>query len=741
MSVARVVVDIASRSLSEPFDYEVPQHLQATARVGCPVAVDFGNRTAVGYIADVADTSQVEHLKPLRDVMGEPLFDCVSASIADWIAREYVCPLSEALRLFLPPGGTPRVLRDDDGTWRLKPPRVGHIERRWVSLVPDSGYRPPANAHLQRLLLTALAEGPVAVSELAAEFGAVSSAIKRLVQVGAVIVESRCARRAPDAYVRSAPRPAHLTRGQQEALDAIVASDPGHAVVLDGVTGSGKTEVYLQAIERTLDEGRQAIVLVPEISLTPQTVGRFRARFGDDIAVLHSRLGAGERFDEWERIRRGEGRVVVGARSALFAPVRNVGLIVIDEEHEGSYKQGSAPRYHARDVAARLASERRAVLVLGSATPSMESLQRCEAGEWRRLVLPDRATGAPLPDVHVVDMAAEFQAGHRSMFSRPLAQALAECAAARDKAVLLLNRRGYASFVLCRECGHVPTCDSCSTSLTYHDTTKSLVCHHCGSSRLMPGTCPVCESPFLRVFGAGTQRVESELRSLLPEVPVVRMDADTTTGKGGHERQLAAFEAAPYGILIGTQMVAKGLDYPEVTLVGVLNADTTLHMPDFRAGERTYQLLAQVAGRAGRGTRVGRVIVQTYWPAHSAIVAASTHDPSPLVAEERQTRAELEYPPFGRLANVLVTSPDDRAARQHAEALAAAIVSRLPEGWSLLGPSRAPLARIKRAYRWHVLLKAPAGAPISRVVSDAIAESGRAEGVTVAPDVDPVDLL
>jgi len=741
LSVAEVIIDIPTRALSEPFDYAVPDDLHSAARTGCAVAVPFGPRTVVGYIVGLKASSRIGNLKSLTAVLGEPLFDDVSAASASWIAHEYVCPLSEALRLFLPPGGTPTVVRDASGAWVLRPPRIGHIERRWVRAIADSGYEPPSNARLQHAVLAAVAEGPVSVAELTAEIGTVSSAIRRLEQVGAVVVENRQERRAPGGAARPAVRPARLTGGQAEALHAIEQAQAGAVIVLDGVTGSGKTEVYMQAIERVLDQGRGAIVLVPEISLTPQTVGRFRTRFGDRIAVLHSRLAAGERFDEWERIRTGRARVAIGARSALFAPVHDVGLIIIDEEHEASYKQGSAPRYHARDVGAHLARERAAVLVLGSATPSFESLHHCASGAWTRIELPERATGASLPEVRVVDMAAEFQAGHRSMFSRPLIEALRTCTDEGGKAVLLLNRRGYASFVLCRECGHVPTCDSCSTSLTYHETNRRLVCHHCGASRPMPGACPACSSPYLRVFGAGTQRVEAELRAALPSVPVVRMDADTTAGKGGHERRLAQFEAAPTGVLVGTQMVAKGLDYPEVTLVGVLNADTTLHMPDFRSAERTYQLIAQVAGRAGRGTNVGHVIVQTYWPNHPAIRAAASHDVSGLLAQETADRSELGYPPFGRLANILVTSPDDLAARRHADAIASALSPRMPDDWQLLGPSRAPLARIKRAYRWHLLVKGPPEADLPVVVSAALDAVSSTDGVSVAPDIDPVDLL
>jgi primosomal protein N' (replication factor Y) len=422
--------------------------------------------------------------------------------------------------------------------------------------------------------------------------------------------------------------------------------------------------------------------------------------------------------------------------------VRNLRLIVIDEEHESSYKQGSSPRYHARDVAAKLADLNRATLVLGSASPSMEAIERCSSGEWTHVRLTERVAGRGLPAVEVVDMAAEFESGHRSMFSRPLISALEACVTAGDKAVLFLNRRGFASFLLCRECGFVPTCESCSTSLTYHEVGGVLACHHCGARRSVPAACPACGSPYLRQFGAGTQRVESELRSLMPGLPVVRMDADTTSGKGGHERALATFEGIQGpAALLGTQMIGKGLDYPDVTVVGVISADTSLHLPDFRAAERTYQMLEQVAGRAGRGEHSGVVIIQTYWPDHPAILAAAKHDSTGFYERERTLRAELGYPPFGRLANVLVWGRDRNAVADSATALAERIEQTLPEGFRSLGPSPAPLERLKGTWRWHVLVKGPAGGDVASLAASAVATVPRARGVLLAVDVDPTDLL
>lgn len=747
MPVARVVVDVPSRAIDRPFDYAIPDHL-AHIDVGSCVLVDFANRPAIGYVVGIVSGSEFTQLKDVAAHLDQDLFDVEAARVSSWVANEYLCPLSEAVKLFTPPGGTPRAVRteSEEGgvTWTLERPGVGPVDDRWASLAPAaSSFVPKRSAHLQRAILDALAEGPVRVAELTADLGGVSGSLKALERAGAVTVESRRRFRDLAAKVRDDVTHAALTEGQTSALDAISRSSAqgGGVVVVDGVTGSGKTEVYLRAIDRVLPAGKTACVLVPEISLTPQTVGRFRARFGDKVAVLHSRLSAGERFDQWDRVRSGDAQVVVGARSALFAPLKGLGIVVIDEEHEPSYKQSSSPRYHAREVAERLCAEHGAVLVLGSASPSFETLQRCRDGSWTHVRLPERVSGRSMPVVEVVDLAGEFASGNRGMFSRALLRALEETRDSRGKAVLFLNRRGFASFVLCRECGHVPSCESCSSSLTYHDVNPSLRCHHCGVIRPLPAVCPQCGSPYLRQFGAGTQRVHAELESSLPGWPVVRMDADTTKGKGAHERLLAEFEALDSGVLLGTQMIAKGLDYPDVTLVGVITADVTLNLPDFRAGERTFQLLEQVAGRAGRGAIPGRVIVQTYWPQHPAVCYAARHDIDGYFDSESQARRELGYPPFGRLVNVHVWGRAAHAVEHQAERVADALRSAGDPRMQVLGPSPSPLSRLKGVHRWHVLVKGDAGADLPAAVGASLGRIKPVAGVTIVADVDPVDLL
>lgn len=548
----------------------------------------------------------------------------------------------------------------------------------------------------------------------------------------------------------SAAEPPPLTGPQQEALAEIkrrlALPQPG-TCLLYGVTGSGKTEVYLHAIAAVLEQGRQALVLVPEIALTPQMIGRFRARFGAQVAVLHSALGTGERFDEWRHVQAGEASIVVGARSAVFAPFTNLGLIVLDEEHETSYKQDESPRYHARDVAAWLAERHGALLMLGSATPALETFTRARQGEIGLLRLPERVAGQALPDMTLVDLRAELQAGHRGVISRALRASLARCLEAGGQAILFLNRRGYSTFVLCRTCGHTVSCPDCELALTYHQGQTHLTCHWCGHTEPAPQTCPACGSQAIRYFGAGTQRVEEELQALFPAVPMARLDVDTTRRKGAHEEILAAFGRGETRVLIGTQMVAKGLDFPGVTLVGVIAADTALHFPDFRAAERTFQLLTQVAGRSGRGRAAGHVVIQTYNPEHYAIAEACRHDYEAFYAQESEIRRELGYPPWAELIKFVVSAADAGAAVEEAGRLAAAL-RRAGDPAAVLGPVAAPLARLRGQYRQQLLLRGRERAELRRQAERGLAcwrdeerPVRQAADVRVTVDVGPQSML
>lgn len=798
MKLAQVILDIPTQALDTPYTYAVPEGgLFAAAldgagdeegaaacqdyavEVGAAVLVPFGHRQAIGFVVSMGECGQPGgsdwpegvdpgKLKPIVRAVSRPYFDEEGAACAQWLSERYIAPLSACVRLFTPPGGVARMVRGRDGRWRFEQPVVGEVDDRWVVPGPElSSFAPRKNAVKQAQVVEAVRGGEVRVAELAAQFGAVSAALKTLESKGVVRIEHRRRMRgmavergsdsATDCNRSHVPtKKPQLTGGQAEALQAIEracdAAD-GRVVLVDGVTGSGKTEVYLQAIERVLAQGRTACVLVPEISLTPQTVGRFRGRFGDTVAVMHSRMSAGERFDQWDFIRSGAARVVVGARSALFTPLSNVGLYVIDEEHEGSYKQDSAPRYHARDVAVWMARRSGAAVVLGSATPSIEALYQCAKNPlWEQVCLPERANGRPLPEVRVVDMAREFAEGSRSMFSAALVRGLQEELSCGRKVVLLLNQRGFAKFLLCRECGFVPKCPHCDTSLTYHERGNFLTCHHCGYREATPPVCPKCKSPYLKKFGAGTQRVEDELRVLLdgmegvgPEVPIVRMDADTTSGKGAHQRLLDQFAAADAAVLLGTQMIAKGLDFDDVTLVGVINADTQLQLPDYRAHERTFDLIEQVAGRAGRAELAGRVLVQTYESDAAPIRAAARYDRAMFLKDELPKRRLLGYPPYVRMANVLVWGAHEQdvasLAKEIQRDLDEAVRTWGGDGWSVLPATACVLAKLRNTYRWHVVVKCPADADVSSVLLPYFRKRKPDKWVNVAVDVDPDDLL
>ena len=784
--------------------------------VGCAVLVPFGHRQAVGFVVSLTECGEpggpawpqglrAEKLKAIIRAVSRPYFDEEGAACAQWLSERYIAPLSQCVRLFTPPGGVPRMVRSREGYWRLEQPAVGEVDDRWVLPGPAlDGFEPRKNAVKQAEIVAALRGGELRVAELTAEFGAVSAPLKALEKKGVIRIEHRRRLRGvpspsvilsersepkdprgpqpaparyapeaptgPNAPVRHVPEasatptaPAFtpspkppLTAGQADALaaiDAARARGAGEVVLVDGVTGSGKTEVYLQAIEGALAQGRTACVLVPEISLTPQTVGRFRGRFGDTVAVMHSRMSDGERYDQWDFIRSGAARVVVGARSALFTPLANVGLYIIDEEHEGSYKQDSAPRYHARDVAVWMARRSGAAVVLGSATPAIETLHACAKDpRWHQVLLPERANGRPLPAVRVVDMARVFASGSRSMFSGALSTALREELSAGRKAVLLLNQRGFAKFLLCRECGFVPTCPSCDTSLTYHERGNFLICHHCGYRQPTPPVCPECGSPYLKKFGAGTQRVEDDLRVLLdgmpgvgPSVPIIRMDADTTSGKGAHQRLLEEFAAADAAVLLGTQMIAKGLDFEDVTLVGVINADTMLKLPDYRAAERTFDLIEQVAGRAGRAALPGRVLVQTYEADAAPIRAAAAHDRAVFLRDELPKRKILGYPPYVRIANILLWGKDEPAVRAAAQQLQQGVAQAVCDfggaGWCVLAAVPCVLAKLQGAYRWHIVVKCPPADDLSAALLPYFRARTPDPRVHVAVDIDPNDLL
>ncbi len=603
------------------------------------------------------------------------------------------------------------------------------------------------------LQVLAAAEGDVDVTALRRRAGISDSVLRALVGKGLISIVRRESYRESYTELPEEKAPQHtLTVHQRQALDRIsgaIEESRFEVFLVHGVTGSGKTEVYLRAIEKTLRAGRQAIVLVPEISLTPQMVTRFRARFSDQVAVFHSGLSAGERYDAWRRMQDGSFRIAVGARSAVFAPLKNVGLIVVDEEHVDSYKQTAAqPRYHARDVAIMRGQRAGAVVLLGSATPSLESFQNVRLGKYIRCSLPERVDGLPLPPVEIVDMCREKQEENWGIFSRALVEKISERLQRREQIILFLNRRGFSTCIRCQECGYMMTCPHCDITLTYHSQDLTVKCHYCGYRRKAPDACPSCGGPHIRFRGTGTQRVESELAELFPQARILRMDRDTTRRKGSHLRILERFRKGLADILLGTQMIAKGLDFPRVTLVGVLMADVGLNMPDFRSAERTFQTITQVAGRAGRSALGGEVLVQTHAPEEDAIRMARGHDYAAFAERELAGRRPLGYPPFGKLQLWLLRSTDPNRVESAAEKAAGMLrqqARRLNlERIQVLGPAPAPLGRIRGQHRWQLLLKGDGAAALRQLARAVIEGSGRWPpwpGVRVSIVVDPVEML
>lgn len=733
-SIARVEPLTTARALRGPFDYRIPSGMERVD-VGTMLVVPFGRRRILGVVVEVASSSELPPERLVEPVSAlEQGVPAELVRLGLWIAEDCCSTPARGLALVLPPG---------TGTARAAAP-AARTRELLVAEVTGAGWEAVAGAgdvrlgSIQRRVLESLLGGPASAAELSASCGADHSTLRRLADRGLIQLQRRSIRReladvelgsGSHIDVRASERPA-LTDAQQSALDALLPALSARVherFLLHGVTGSGKTEVYLRAAAAALEQDRSAIVLVPEIALTPQTARRFRERFGDRVAVLHSRLGLGERYDEWQRLRKGEASVCVGPRSAVFAPVRDLGLIVIDEEHDSAYKHEGDPRYDARRVAERRAELTGSVLLCGSATPRPESWLRTH-----RLELPERVDNQRLPPVELLDMRDIHHALHRRT-----REALDEVKREGAKAIVLVNRRGWSPFVDCRGCGRAWICPHCDVSLTFHREagTQRLLCHHCGHREPVPHACPNCSSTAVARHGTGTQRLEAELQAALAPMPVFRLDTDAARRKGGIAELLRRFEQAESGILIGTQMVAQGHDFPEVSLAVVQDADATLRFPDFRAEERTFSLVAQLAGRSGRSERGGRVLVQTLLPESACLQHAARHDASSFMSAELQRREALSYPPYAELIEVTTSAESQTAADEGLLRVKEALDPNLP----VLGP--APLFRIKDRYRSRLLIKAqerlPAVAAVRTALARAITQRKSSSGVKFSVDVDP----
>lgn len=731
-----------------PYDYSIPAELEKSVKQGVRVEVPLGrgNRKMTGYCIEVigpfhplAKTVNPQKLKPISVVLdARPLINEKLLGLANWISDYYVCPLGQVIDTIVPPS-----VRSNAGT----------REMMFLSLSKElaNGIPPSMKlTELQKSILSTLA-GSVqdwTTNELAETVGCTQGPISTLRKRGLIVTTTRRVQQQTHEIPReNRMEDLVLNQEQQVALDRItehINNDTHRTFLMHGVTGSGKTEVYIRAIQKIVEFGRQAIVLVPEISLTPQTRQRFRARF-DRVAVLHSHLTAAQRAWHWQQIAAGNVQVIVGARSAIFAPTPNLGLIVLDEEHDGSFKQDKAPRYHARDVADWRARNEGVPLVLGSATPSLETWHRSKLGTYEKLSLKKRVLDLPLPDVATIDLRVDFGGKKRfGPISQKLRAEINQAIKEGGQVILLLNRRGFSTRIQCPSCGNVETCPDCSIPLTHHAEGNKAVCHYCDHQIPEPKRCSDCKNPSIRFSGLGTQRLEANVTAMFPDAAVMRMDTDTMRKPGSHEKALARFRSGEIQILLGTQMIAKGLDFPNVTLVGVINADTALHLPDFRASERSFGLVTQVAGRTGRGEKGGRVLVQTFNPENEAIDAATRHDYIGFSENELPNREDHNYPPFGFQARIVIRSEIQSKAEQMADHIAEQIeISSvdLETDVTVLGPAPAPVEKLRGKFRYHMLLSSNVEDALQKVIRRAQTKVKSIDDVQWIVDIDPQDML
>ncbi len=733
MATARVLIDGPSELV---FDYAIPAGLNVQA--GCRVRIPLRRKSSTGTVLSVEEGPPgdfaLRELESLIDPL--PLVTPVLLKTGRWIANYYGCSLESVVRSLIP-----ESVRSEENSAKTR--RIAVLDTEPSAEVLEKLSKKAPRQHVILTLIASTPDKRLAVSDLGEGS---SPSLKALEKQGLLRIEIEDVRRDPEAdgveeVLES--QPLTLNPEQAAALEVVVASihNPQSPILLLGVTGSGKTEVYLQAAQHALDLGKTVLVLVPEISLTPQTVRRFKARFAsmqEQVAVLHSHLSQGERFDEWHRIRNGIARIVIGARSAVFAPLPDLGLILVDEEHETSYKQENPPRYQGRDVAVLRAAFEPCAIVLGSATPSLESWHNTQTGKYQLVRLDQRADGQSMPLVRVVDMKLESakHKGNTTFLSDKLRTALEQRLEKGEQSILFLNRRGFARSLQCPKCGHVCQCPHCAVSLTYHRTDDRLVCHVCGHQAVVPRKCPECKDPAIILQGYGTQKVEEVLAKVLPTAKFARIDADAMRRKNALRDTLNAFKAHKIDILIGTQMIAKGLHFPNVTLVGILNADVGLHVPDFRAGEHTFQLLTQVAGRAGRGDLEGEVIIQTFTPHSPSVQYARKHDFDGFSEQELEFRRMLKFPPYSHFAVLTARSTHERRAEFTTQTLHLRLKENLPESISLGDPVPSPLVRSHGQFRFQITLRAPSARVLTRHVQGVLERTSLPEDVTVVFDMD-----
>lgn len=742
-SAARYAEVAVPLHVFQTFTYKLTPEQSAQAEIGARLVVPLGRNVITAYIVGLldqhpADLSEVDIKDAQSLVDSAPVCSPEILQLARWVADYYACPLGEVIKAALPPGMAPSLTRS--GADSFVKPKL----RRFVRLL--NANEPKLTDAQRRVIATLESDGPMQLQSLLQAAAVSASTISSLEKKGLVETYAEAIRRDPLSHDLGLESTDHtLTAAQASVLEQIeqqMNSEAYSAFLLHGVTGSGKTEIYMRAMDKALKRGRSAMMLVPEIALTPVFSRNLRARFGDQVAIFHSSLQKGERFDEWTRVRNGDARVVIGTRSAVFAPVTNLGLIVVDEEHESSYRQQESPYYNARDVAIVRAQKESATVVLGSATPSLESFHNARKGKYQLLTLPERIAARPMATARIVDMRTVF-ARHAKprVFSDELLEAIRETHERQEQSIILLNRRGYSSFILCRSCGETIQCRNCDVTLTYHRSERVIVCHYCNHREPVPRVCPSCGKKYIYYVGEGTEQIEEMLKLLFPALRVARIDRDTTARRKVFEQSLADFSAGRIDTLVGTQMLAKGHDFPNVTLVGVVSVDAGLALPDFRSAERTFQLITQVAGRAGRGDRPGRVLIQTYHPYHYALRHACAQDYEGFYDEEVRYRQNHSYPPFVALASLLVHGPDLGRVRSDSLELRKQLdLANQDRKCRILGPAPAPLSRLKGEHRFQLLIKSRSRKNL-REVADAALKAVTINLRSINLEIDPVSIM
>ena len=749
--VAEIILNSNAKELNRVFDYNIPETMFYKAMVGSRVFVQFGNRKQLeeGFIIGIKESSEFK-LKSIEKIVNENGLTEEKVELAKWMARRYFCNISECIKLMLPPGTTTKIIEN----------RIKEKNENFVTIIDEEVVESDIeedkfkSAKQVRILKFLLDNGETNLADLLLFTDTTRDAVKALEKKNYITIEKKHVERNPFFHkVERQSKKLEFTEEQQNAYNEIsdkMDKNKYEEYLIYGVTGSGKTEIYLQLIEKALNNNKTSIMLVPEISLTPQTVDRFIARFGEEnIAVLHSKLSIGERFDQWNKIKSGQAKIVIGARSAIFAPVQNLGIIIIDEEHDSSYKSESTPRYNAKDVARYLCYESNIPLVLGSATPDTGSLYRTMKKQSVLLRLNKRANNAKLPEIEVVDLREELSKKNKSMLSEKLQESIKENLENKKQTILFLNRRGFSTFVMCRDCGYTAKCKNCDITLTYHKSTNKLKCHYCGYETKVITKCPECGSENIRYFGTGTQKLESEINTLFPEAKTIRMDVDTVTKKNSHEKILTDFKENKANILIGTQMVVKGHHFPNVTLVGVIAADGSLNMNDYRANEITFQILTQVAGRAGRGEDAGKVIIQTYNPDNFTIECVKQQNEEMFYNTEMRLRKQLKYPPFCDIIVIGVSSKDEQITMKVAQSLHKYLKDRVENeniGIMLYKALPAPIDKIKNKYRWRILIKCKFGEDIIDLMNNTMEKAQTIKyckngDANISIDVNPTNMI